>query len=665
MRGELHAGEVDSRFSSIRRFICIMHSQTLPSGRHSGRGRAKWAISFLISALLGSLLWQTSTPARAAMSASSLLPRPDVAPKDGALFGSYIKPFTGGWNISDWKAAMARREGDMGRTLDINHHYSGWSEALPQWKLDWDASEGRYSMVSLDGPSSMSAIRSGSQDAWIRAQADSLRNFGKPVFIRWLWEMDTRTAQVETPEAFVAAWRHVHDIFDARGATNALWTWCPTAYAFTTGLAARYYPGDGYVDWICSDGYNWAPGRPDSPWRSFKDIFKDFYAWGAARNKPLMVGETGTEERWANEKANWYSNIVPAMKTYPKMKALVYFDTATTDLAGGWFEWRPDTSASAYKAYIGMAQDPYLNQSLDTTPEPPVDRTVSVSVEGPGAVTATSAELNCPSVCSAVVPDGTKVTLTASPAVVGGFQGWGGACSGIATTCTIDVRSDKSVTARFVSQTLKQPKLTKPGKRHQSSSSITVSWTEDELVSDGSYQLRTRSASNRRLIADAASLVQGVSGTNTITMDGLTGKTYCYSVRAVAPDAASEWSEERCTSVPVDDTALRRKGKWDKKFASASYGGTYSRSNKRGARLVRRGVKAKHVALLARGCRRCGKVKVLWNGRSLGRFDLGRRRGPRRIDVASFGSVRTGNVKIVVASRRGGVKIDGLGLSQR
>lgn len=664
-----------------------MGYQVLSTGRQTGRGGAKWTLVFLAVFVLATLLGQAGNPARANMSAASLLPPPNVAPQNGALFGAYVKPFNGGWLQADWKAAMNKREADLGRNLDINHHYSGWTKPFPDWQLDWDASEGRISMVSLDGPTTMGSINNGSQDAQINAHADAVKAFGKPVFIRWLWEMDTRKAQIESPEAFVAAWRRLHEKFDARGATNALWTWCPTAWSFTTGAAQDYYPGDAYVDWICTDGYNWAPGRPDAVWRSFKDIFKDFYAWGAARNKPLMVGETGTEERNPGEKASWFSNIVSAMKAYPKMKALVYFDTATTDLAGTFYHWRPDTSTSAYNAYIGMAGDPYLNQDLveppvdppptepvpteppptepppTEPPPPPVERTLSVSVEGPGTVSG--GDLNCTAVCTKVVLDGTDVTLTATPQIAGGFQGWSGACSGTSTTCTIDVTSDASVVAKFVSKTLKGPRLTKPDKRLQGSSTITVAWTDEEPVEGGGFELRTRSASNRRLIDEATSLVQGVSGTQTIMLDGVAGKTYCFEVRAVAPDAASPWSEESCTSVPLDDTSLRRKGRWTKKSADSSFGGSYSSSRKRGARLVKHDVKAKHLAVLARSCRRCGKMKVMWNRQSLGRFDLGSRRGSRAIDVASFGSVRTGTVKIVVASKDRRVRIDGLGLSQK
>ncbi|MDQ4142865.1 MAG: hypothetical protein M3198_03830, partial [Actinomycetota bacterium] len=453
----------------------------------------------------------------------------------------------------------------------------------------------------------------------------------------------------------------------AQGATNALWTWCPTAYGFTSGAAQRYYPGDAYVDWICSDGYNWAPGRPDAQWRSFKEIFKDFYTWGAARNKPLMVGETGTEERNAGEKAGWYSGIVPAMKDYPAMKALIYFDTATTDLAGGWFEWRPDTSNSAYNAYIGMAREPYLNQTLGVPdpPPPPVDRSLLVSVEGPGSVSASGIDMTCTSTCTELVPDGTRVTLSATATGSGGFVAWGGACSGASNSCTLDMNSDKSVLAKFAERRLKAPKVTKPSKRLQDSSSITVAWTDDNPEAGLTYELRTVSGSNRQNLSDDTPLVQGVGGIETIMMDGDPGRTYCFAVRALGAGVISDWSERVCTSVPLDDTALNRKGRWSRKSASKSYGGSYSISKRRGARLVRRNVKAKNLALLARSCPRCGKVKVLWNRRSLGRFDLRSRRAAREIDVATFDNVKTGTVKIIVASKNRRVRIDGVGLSHQ
>lgn len=50
---------------------------------------------------------------------------------------------------------------------------------------------------------------------------------------------------------------------------------------------------------------------------------------------------------------------------------------------------------------------------------------------------------------AATYASGTVVTLTAIPDATSTWVGWGGACSGTATTCTLTMTSDKSVTANF------------------------------------------------------------------------------------------------------------------------------------------------------------------------------------------------------------------------
>ena len=44
---------------------------------------------------------------------------------------------------------------------------------------------------------------------------------------------------------------------------------------------------------------------------------------------------------------------------------------------------------------------------------------------------------------------GIAVTLTATPDPGAPWVGWGGACSGIAVTCTVTMNSDLSLTANF------------------------------------------------------------------------------------------------------------------------------------------------------------------------------------------------------------------------
>ena len=66
-----------------------------------------------------------------------------------------------------------------------------------------------------------------------------------------------------------------------------------------------------------------------------------------------------------------------------------------------------------------------------------------------GTVTSSPAGVNCGTTCSSSFGSGTRVTLTAR--AIGGrvFAGWGGACSGTATTCTLTMDAHKAVTATF------------------------------------------------------------------------------------------------------------------------------------------------------------------------------------------------------------------------
>ena len=65
---------------------------------------------------------------------------------------------------------------------------------------------------------------------------------------------------------------------------------------------------------------------------------------------------------------------------------------------------------------------------------------------GQGSVTSNPAGINCGSDCSEAYTSGTVVTLTANGTL---FMGWTGCDSASGTTCTVNVSSAKSVTARF------------------------------------------------------------------------------------------------------------------------------------------------------------------------------------------------------------------------
>ena len=66
-----------------------------------------------------------------------------------------------------------------------------------------------------------------------------------------------------------------------------------------------------------------------------------------------------------------------------------------------------------------------------------------------GTVSSSPAGISCGSDCGQSYASGTAVTLTASVSGRTRFNGWSGACTGTATTCTVNMLAARSVTASF------------------------------------------------------------------------------------------------------------------------------------------------------------------------------------------------------------------------
>jgi hypothetical protein len=138
------------------------------------------------------------------------------------------------------------------------------------------------------------------------------------------------------------------------------------------------------------------------------------------------------------------------------------------------------------------------------------------------------------------------------------------------------------------------------------------------------------------------------------------GSTHCFSVQAV--DNAGNLgyrSDESCTTVPLDDTALTGK-KWKRVAPAGAFNTTATVTKKKGRKLVLTGVQARHLALLVTKTKKGGKVKVLWNGALLKKVSLNGS-GPATVTLADLATVQTGTLTIKVISKDGRkVSVDGL-----
>ncbi len=75
--------------------------------------------------------------------------------------------------------------------------------------------------------------------------------------------------------------------------------------------------------------------------------------------------------------------------------------------------------------------------------------TLTVSSTGSGTVTSAPAGISCGTDCTQNYASGTSVTLTATAASSYMFAGWGGACAGTSSTCTVSMSAARSVSASF------------------------------------------------------------------------------------------------------------------------------------------------------------------------------------------------------------------------
>jgi mannan endo-1,4-beta-mannosidase len=226
----------------------------------------------------------------------------------------------------------------------------------------------------------LSDVISGTYDSYIREFATAAKEWGHPFFLRFNWEMNggwfawAEGVNGNQPGEYVAAWRHVHDIFTSVGATNATWVWCPNVDPdhVLQGLNSLY-PGDEYVDWTGLDGYNWGT-NPNGPkgWMSFEKLFESTYrniTESIAPSKPLAIGEIGSSEHGGSKSA-WIEEALDSVPAdYPKVRALLWFEKFDDGM-----DWPVETSTGAKNAFSTGIQNPAFRgnsyASLDASPIP-------------------------------------------------------------------------------------------------------------------------------------------------------------------------------------------------------------------------------------------------------------------------------------------------------
>jgi len=227
----------------------------------------------------------------------------------------------------------------------------------------------------------MRDIAAGAHNGYIADIASEVAEWNGPIFLRFAQEMNGTWypwgKHQNSPDEYIAAWRHVHQIFDEHGAGHVTWVWNPSEKNHPESLA-NWYPGDDVVDWVAVDGYNWdAPQYWQSggnTWRLLDQIFRpsfDNINTFVPADKPRMIAETSTNERGDDpgKKADWicdaFGRALP--EALPEVKAVMWFDEPTNE--GGWnVPWPIDSTEESRAAFQAAVSPSYYLGSLGDTP---------------------------------------------------------------------------------------------------------------------------------------------------------------------------------------------------------------------------------------------------------------------------------------------------------
>jgi len=282
------------------------------------------------------------SPAKAGPAQASSI----LEPASGALLGHYY----GAGSIEQTTAML-------GRTPRVHLTYYAWTDDWTGSVTKADLAAGRIPLVNWEPHKiDFAKIVDGSLDVTIMARANGSRALGKKFFLDFAAEMNGDEAWGgNNAPLYVAAYRHIHDLFVAAGASNVVWAWCPNVTDINGGNknTMDYYTGDGYVDWTGVDGYNW--GTTNGGWQTFRQVFQEIYPLLAAKKKPIMIGEMSSAPV-GGDKAKWIDEIIPTLRSnYPLIKCLFWFDINKEA------DWRISSSPAAEASFIRMANDAYFN----------------------------------------------------------------------------------------------------------------------------------------------------------------------------------------------------------------------------------------------------------------------------------------------------------------
>jgi cellulose synthase/poly-beta-1,6-N-acetylglucosamine synthase-like glycosyltransferase len=263
------------------------------------------------------------------------------------------KPYVGMSAVDTTQVALQKttgvKFGIVGRTMEMDASFdTAWADSLAAkgavpWLTLSFTRNGRTTLFS-----SLTAIRNGADDAEIRAWAQQIAAYRKPIYLSFMPDVDrnylatSAVARGGIPADVAPAWAHLRQIFAATGATNAAWVWSPA----DASADQLYSPAAAQIDAVAIILFEY----PGQKWPDPAGIL----AAVAARHpgKPLLI--EASLDGPATQRAAWLTELGAAMAARTDIAGFVYHQSGpvadpTTKAAAPWAVNADPAGLAAYQ----------------------------------------------------------------------------------------------------------------------------------------------------------------------------------------------------------------------------------------------------------------------------------------------------------------------------
>lgn len=237
----------------------------------------------------------------------------------------------------------------VGRPVQILSIFVGWGPGAPfPSEFGPLARDTGKTLLIFWEPygTTLDAILSGQWDSYMKQFADASKTYGGPIILAPLHEMNGNwdpwdgTVGTNTPAKVIAAWKRIYTSFS--GVTNVKFAWDVNSGSVpdtASNQLENYYPGDGYVDYVGMDGFNFG-----NPWQTWDEIFGTTLQRISAYKKPIYIFSIASAAD--SRKAAWISDALSTqMITHPEIKGWVWFNENKES------DWRVNSDPESLNAF--------------------------------------------------------------------------------------------------------------------------------------------------------------------------------------------------------------------------------------------------------------------------------------------------------------------------